>query len=68
MEQIVINQDNFIFYVIIGALFSYLWFKYGYEMGVFEQYAYDVYDRRIKCRKKIVAKIKQFLNRFRYHG
>lgn len=68
MEQLVINQDNFVAYIVIGVLLFHLIFKDGYETGVFDQYAYDVYDRRIKRRKKIVAKIKQFLNRFGYHG
>lgn len=67
MEQIVINQDNFVAYIVIGVLFFYQIFKDGYETGVFDQYAYDVYDRRIKRRKKIVALLKQFLNRFRKH-
>lgn len=68
MEQLVINQDNFVAYVLLAVAFSYLIFKDGYETGVFEQYAFDVYEKRIKRRKKIIVKIKQFFNRFRYHG
>lgn len=68
MEQLVINQDNFVAYIVFGVAFFYLFFKDGYETGVFEQYAFDVYEKRIKRRKKIIDKIKQFFNRFRYHG
>lgn len=65
MQSFVINEQNYIYFLIAFLVFDYFSFRNGYECGLLEQYSFDVLGRRSNRRTKFISKFKSLISKIK---